>query len=106
MRKQKDFIFTNKKHSPKAIMSTVLGAIAVVSLLTASYLSYRSRGSIDARFGAVCVVAMIFAAVGVILGILGRLERECFYRFAYLGIVLNLLAFGLLSCVLYAGALL
>ena len=38
--RKKNYIFTNKKHSDKAIMSTILGIISLVSLGIVTYLSY------------------------------------------------------------------
>ena len=52
------------------------------------------------------LVPLLFAFIGIILGILGRLEKDRFYLFSYIGILLNLVAVGLVSLILYAGALL
>ena len=106
MLKFKNYIFTNKKHSPKSIMSSVLGAISVVSLIWVVVLSFGAKGQPSERYGSVCVLSLFFAFLGVILGVWGRWERDRFYFFSYLGIVLNLLAIGLVSMILYAGALL
>lgn len=103
---KKNYIFTNKTHSPKSIMSTLLGLISVASLLLAAYLSYVDQGAENMRYGAACVLAMIFAVTGVGLGIAGRMEKDRFYFFSYMGIVLNIVALGLVSLILYAGALL
>lgn len=103
---KKNYIFTNKEHPKKAIMSTILGGISVVSLIFAAYLSYMDKGAENMRYGSACFLAMLFAFVGVILGVLGRMERDKFYLFSYVGIVLNLVAIGLVSLILYAGALL
>ena len=62
--------------------------------------------SASARYGSACVLALLFAFIGIILGILGRLEKDRFYLFSYIGILLNLVAVGLVSLILYAGALL
>ena len=40
MARKQHYIFTNKKHSPKAIMSTILGIISMVSLVAVIYLTY------------------------------------------------------------------
>ncbi len=105
MTKQK-YIFTNKEHPKQAIMSTVLGVLSVASLILAGYFSYMDKGAENMRYGLACFLAMLFAFVGVILGVLGRMEREKFYLFSYVGIALNLIAIGLVSLILYAGALL
>lgn len=103
---KRDYIFTNKKHSPKSIISTILGIISVASLVLAAYLSYVEKGAENMRYGAACVLAMIFAFVGVVLGVLGRMEKDRFYFFSYVGIALNIVAIGLVSLILYAGAFL
>lgn len=103
---KKNYIFTNKEHPRKSIMSTILGGISVASLILAAYLSYMDKGAENMRYGSACFLAMLFAFVGVILGVLGRTERDKFYLFSYIGIVLNLVAIGLVSLILYAGALL
>jgi len=106
MLRKKDYIFTNKKHSKKSIMSTVLSLIAVFSIGIAVYLSYVNKGIANPRYGAACFLAMLFAFVGIGLGVAGRMEKDQFYLFCYLGIFLGLVAIGMVSMILYAGALL
>lgn len=103
---RKHYIFTNKEHPKKSIMSTILGVLSVGSILLAMYLSYMDKGAENMRYGAACFLAMLFAFVGIALGVLGRMEKDKFYLFSYIGIVLNLAAIGLVSMILYAGALL
>ena len=103
---KKGYIFTNKEHPKKSIMSTILGILSTGSLILAVYLSYMDKGAENMRYGSACLLALLFAFVGVTLGILGRMERDKFYLFSYIGIVLNLAAIGLVSLILYAGALL
>ena len=87
-------------------MSTVLGVLSVASLILAEYLSYMDKGAENMRYGCACFLAMLFAFAGVVLGVFGRMEKDKFYLFSYVGIVLNLLAIGMVSMILYAGALL
>lgn len=103
---KKNYIFTNKEHPKKAIMSTILGVLSVGSLILAAYLSYMDKGAENARYGSACLLALIFAFVGVTLGVLGRMEKDKFYLFCYVGMALNLAAIGMVSLILYAGALL
>ena len=103
---KKNYIFTNKEHPKKAIMSTILGVLSVASLILAAYLSYMDKGAENMRYGAACFLAMIFAFIGMILGTAGRMEKDKFYLFCYIGMALNLAARGLVSLILYAGALL
>lgn len=99
------YIFTNRTYSKKSIMSTVFGVIAVVSLIIDIYLSYRAEGASVASYGVACLLAMIYAFVGIILGVMAKLEQDKYYFFAKLGIALNIFALALVSAILYAGIL-
>lgn len=104
MLKSKGFIFTNKEHSQKGIMSTILGILASVTLGVAVYQSYLNRGMPSDRYGAAGLLAIIFMLAGLVLGIWSTTEKEKFRLFTVLGIFVNILAFGMLSLILFAGA--
>lgn len=104
MLKKSSFMFTTKEHTLKGIMATILG---VISLVTIGYVvldSYRNAGTVPLEYGAAAFLTMIFAFVGIILGVVSKSERDKFYFFSYLGIVLNVLVLAALSVILYAGA--
>ena len=104
MLKKSSFMFTTKEHTLKGIMATILG---VISLVTIGYVildSYWKAGAVPLEYGAVAFLTMIFAFVGIILGVISKSERDKFYFFSYLGIVLNVLVLAALSVILYAGA--
>lgn len=85
-------------------MSTILGVISLVTLAYAVYMSYRRVGEIPEQYGAAAMLVMIFAFVGIVLGVISKTERDKFYLFTYLGIILNVLALAVISVILYAGA--
>ena len=104
MSKKNSFMFTTKEHTLKGIMATILG---VISLATIGYVvldSYWNAGEIPLEYGAAAFLTMIFAFAGIILGVISKSERDKFYFFSYLGIVLNVLVLAALSVILYAGA--
>lgn len=86
------------------IMSTVLGILSCVTLGTAVYLSYLNEGNSSPRYGAAALLASIFMFVGTVLGICSTTEKDKFKLFTVFGILINILAFGMLSLILYAGA--
>ena len=45
----KGYIFTNKVHSQKGIMSTILGLLSLITLGTAVYFSYLHKGEPSVR---------------------------------------------------------
>ena len=98
MLKSKGFIFTNKKHTEKGIMSAILGVLANITMGTAVYFSYLGGGVSSPRYAAAALLAVVFMAVGLGLGIWSSTETEKF------GIIVNVLAFGMLSLILFAGA--
>ena len=102
--KKNSFMFTTKEHTLKGIMATILGVISLASIGYMILDSYRSDGNVPLQYGAVAFLVMIFAFVGIVLGVLSKSERDKFYFFSYLGIVLNVLVLAALSVILYAGA--
>lgn len=102
--KKNSFMFTNKEHTLKGIMATILGVISLISLVYITTESYVKAGAVPMQYGAVAFLTMIFAFVGITLGVLSKSERDKFYFFSYLGIVLNVLVLAVLSVILYAGA--
>ena len=104
MKKRKNYIFTNKRHSERSIMSTILGVISLLSLGAVIFLSYRNHGVAETRFGFTGILALVFSTVGIVMGILSWRDKNCYRLFPVLGTLLNLLALFSISIILYAGA--
>ena len=104
MSRKNSFMFTSKSHTEKGVMSTMLGIISLATLGYALVMSYRNAGEIPRQYGAAALLATIFAFIGAALGAVSRTEKDKFYFFSYLGIVLNVLALAVVSAILYAGA--
>uniref|UniRef100_UPI004055E803 DUF6142 family protein n=1 Tax=Acetatifactor sp. TaxID=1872090 RepID=UPI004055E803 len=100
---RRNYIFTNKKHSQRAIMSTILGIISTVSLGIVVYLTYRN-GEATIGYGVTGLLATIFSIVGLILGVLTVRVKEYYRLFPWLGIILNLIALCSISFMLYFGS--
>ncbi|MCR4748683.1 MAG: DUF6142 family protein [Lachnospiraceae bacterium] len=100
----KKYLFTDKKHSPQAIMATVLGLISNIALGFAIYSTYKLGGVATDRLGSTGFMILLFSTVGLILGYVSKARVDEFHFFSYVGIVLNLIALLGVSMVLYAGA--
>lgn len=100
----KKILFTDKKHSPQAIMSTVLGLISTGAIGYAVYSTYLIGGIATERLGGTGAMILLFATVGIVLGYISKANPDEFHLFSYVGIVLNLLALLGVSMILYAGA--
>lgn len=100
---RRNYIFTNKKHSHRAIMSTILGSISTISLVIVVYMTYQQNGEATVGYGVTGLLATLFSLTGLILGIVTVRNKEYYRIFPWLGIALNLLALGGISLILYVG---
>ncbi len=89
------YIFTDKKNPKWGIMSSILGLIAGVSVCLAVHLTYLN--------GAAVLLAMIYAAAGLALGIRSLMEKDIFRIFPVIGICLNVLTMVASGLILYLG---
>lgn len=103
MKRRKGFIFTNKKHSERAIMSVVLGVISLVSLICVVAFSSGREGGAPAGYGITGVLALLFSLIGVCLGIVTVKNKEYYRVFPIMGTVLNLVVLVFLGIILYLG---
>lgn len=101
--KRKNYIFTNKRHSKRAIMSTILGLISSVSLGIVLYLTYLSGGNAPLSYGMTGLLAMIFSLTGISLGILTVQEQDNFKLFPVMGIILNMATLLILAFIVQLG---
>lgn len=104
MRRKSGYMFTNRRHSKRAIMSTILGSISLVSLIVVIYLSYAGRGQVHGSAGMTGLLITLFSMTGLILGVITAMEKDRYKVFAIAGIILNLLDLAGMSLILYAGA--
>lgn len=104
MEQSKRYKFTNKKHPEKGIMSTILGIISMVSVWVAVYQTFLAKGEAATNMGVVGLMITCFSVTGVVLGYISKKEHDKFMFFPYLGMVLNVIALGCVSVILYAGA--
>lgn len=103
MNRKKSYIFTNKKHPLKGIMSSVLGIISLTSMGGAVYFTFLQKGYANISYGLTGVLALLFSLTGAVLGVLSRMEADKFHFFSYLGIVLNALSLAGIGFILYVG---
>ena len=97
------YIFTDKKNPSLGIMSTILGLIAVVSVVAAVYFTYLAKGVAPMQYGMVIFLSVLYAVIGIMIGIRALLEKDIFRFFPILGIVFNVLAVLGGGAILYLG---
>lgn len=99
------YIFTDKKNPKWGVMSAILGLIATASVSLAVHLTYRNNGTALMQYGAVVILAIIYAAAGLTLGIQSLMEKDIFRFFPVIGILLNLLTVIAGGIILYLGVM-
>lgn len=100
---KKSYMFTNKSHSDRGKLSAALGAVSFVSMCVAVYISYREEGVMDPKLGAAVVFALLFSLIGEVLGIMSRVEKDKFYFFPNIGLILNTIVIAFAGFILYLG---
>ena len=104
--KRKKYIFTNKKHSDKAIASVILGTISNISLGIVIYMTYLKNGEALEGYGVTGLLATCFSLIGLILGIATVRDKQNYKVFPWLGTLLNLFALSCVAFILYLGSVL
>lgn len=95
--------FTNKKNPQQGMISSILGTIAIVSVGLAVYLTYLNKGIAPMQYGTVILLSLIFAIVGLVLGIRACMEKDIYKVFPILGILLNSMTLLAGGFILYLG---
>lgn len=103
MGRRPGYIFTNKRHSNRAIMSTILGLISTMSLAAVIYLTYALDGQAPVGYGVTGLLVAVFSMTGLVLGIVTVVEKDRYKFFPWMGIVLNTVALLGIGLVVYAG---
>lgn len=103
MRRKSGYMFTNKKHSQRGMLSSVLGAISLVSIVLAIVLSYKAKGAMNARYGLATLFAFCIAIGGLVQGVRAKMEKDVFLLFPVFGIVSNTLVILMGMFILYSG---
>ena len=104
MRAKKNYMFTNKEHPVRGIMSFLLGIISIISIILAVFFTFQNKGVAAFNYGIVVLLATLFSIVGLTLGILAKTEKDKYYFFCYMGMILNFIGLVMISGILYVGA--
>ncbi len=99
------YIFTDKKNPKWGIMSTILGLVAGAAICLAVHRTYLDGGTARMQYGAVVLLALFYAAAGLVLGIRSLMEKDIFRFFPVAGIFLNILTVIASGIILYLGVI-
>ena len=96
-RRRSRYIFTDNKHPVRGVFSAVIGLMSFLSLSLSVFLTYVSGRPATDSYALGVIWALLFAIVGLVLGILSTREKDIYLLFPRLGILINALT---LVCVI------
>ena len=92
MRKRKrhgSYKFTEKTHSKRGIVATILALVLLVLYLVILELAFRANGGLSAYYGSIGVLAMLASVVVVVVAAGSLREEDSFRLFLRLGLFLS-----------------
>lgn len=104
MRGRHRYIFTNRKHSLRGIMATVLGSLSIGGLVAAVSMTYR-RGYAPPSFGIAGLIAMLYSVTGMALSLSSYMADDTYRLFSALGLALNGVALFLMGLIVFVGGI-
>lgn len=101
-----NYKFTDKKHTKASIMSFILGVISLVSIVVAAVMPYFRNAATTERYGMVCFLSVIMSIAGIVLAVLGKLQKASYSFFSKAGLVINIVVILIGGFIIYIGAFL
>ena len=101
-----NYKFTDKKHTNASIMSLILGVISLASIVLATFLPYFKNAASTERYGMVCFLSVLMAIAGIVLAIMGKLQKASYSFFSKAGLVINIVVMLIAVSIIYIGAFL
>ena len=95
--------FTNKKQSLTGFFSLVISILSVFFLALSFMLAYESRGTADERVGVYGFFALILGLFGFIVGMLSFRNKDVFYTFSWIGVIISGAASLTIFCIFLIG---
>lgn len=95
--------FTNKKHSLMGFVSIIIGAAALILLIISFIIAFKAKGSAGEVVGIYGGLALIIGLFGFLIGMFSLRNKEVFYTFSWIGIILNLIVWLVMICIFLIG---
>lgn len=85
-RRRKKLKQSQLRHAKRGVISCTLSGISLISILSLLAITYRQSGAAAAYIGGLGMIALVFAIVGVYMGVKGFKERNKAYITCKVGI--------------------
>lgn len=90
-RRRRGYKFTEKTHSKRGMVATLISLLLLVWYLVFVYLAFHSNGNLSAYYGSAGVLAMLLSIGGIFIAAGTFREEDSFKLFPRLGFILSLL---------------
>ena len=71
--------FSDKRQSLGGIISTIMGLLALASLIYGVYISFKAQGYAGLKVGSLGLLSLFISVIGTIIGLLSFKEDDKFY---------------------------
>jgi len=80
--------FSDKRQSLGGIISTIMGLLALASLIYGVYISFKAHGYAGLKVGSLGLLSLFISVIGTIIGLLSFKEDDKFYTLSKVGSML------------------
>lgn len=80
--------FSDKRQSLGGIISTIMGLLALASLIYGVYISFKAQGHAGLKVGSLGLLSLFISVIGTIIGLLSFKEDDKFYTLSKVGSML------------------
>ena len=81
--------FTNKTINLISVVGVSLGAMSLVALFMAVFLTFRMGGTAPLSYGITTIICTVFSIAGLVCSVRGRLMPDTYVYFPTIGMALN-----------------
>ena len=100
---EKRYIFTRNRHSKTGMMAFMFGMMALISFFLAVVFCIKDADAMASRMGGAGLLAMVFAFVGIVLGLKALSESDVFPMLPRVGFAVSVISMLLWASVIYIG---
>jgi hypothetical protein len=80
--------FSDKRQSLGGIISTIMGLLALASLIYGVYISFKAEGYAGLKVGSLGLLSLLISVIGTFIGLLSFKEDDKFYTLSKVGSML------------------
>ncbi|MGN0317456.1 MAG: DUF6142 family protein [Lachnospira sp.] len=84
----KKYKFSDKSQTLGGVISTVMGLLALASLVYGVYIAFKAEGMAGLKVGSLGLLSLMLSVIGVVIGLLSFREPDKFYTLSKVGSML------------------